>query len=339
MIFLNNHDKGSLTDVFLWKRSEKLTHLAITRGISAFVIGAHVYFYGGLFMKQRVRVAAIVRDGDNTLLLQRNKGRLEDTYAHFELPNGKIDFGEQPEESIARIVHNFTGTRADVVQLLDAITFTDLRDSSEISNLYIVFSIKLSQNQIRLNPDRHSSYGWLSNDDIRTVEIDDASKSILYILDNKGEAHEYTVSPNHESSDAIVYTDGGSRGNPGPSAIGYNILAPDGRLLARGGEFIGITNSRQAEYLALKNGIEQVLELGLRSANFNLDNLMVVNHMNGVYQVKNRDLWPIYDEIKSLLGKLDTYSFSHIKRDHNFEADAEVNRVLDQYQANKSAIL
>jgi len=58
---------------------------------------------------------------------------------------------------------------------------------------------------------------------------------------------------------------------------------------------------------------------------------MLVNQMNGVYAVKNRDLSLVYGDIWELLGKLDSYSFEHVPRAQNAKADKEVNRVIDEY--------
>ena len=291
-------------------------------------------------MKQRIRVAAIIENGETVLLFQRSSGRLEDEASTFELPCGKINFGEQPEESIIRIVSDNTKSKIDSIKLLDVISFVNLRDSSEISNLYIIFSVTLRQDKITVNSDRYISYSWVPRGDLSRMSLDDASRSTLDII-SKNLALSSLDTPHDTDStvaEAIIYTDGGSRGNPGPSATGYNIISPDGQVIARGGEFVGITNSRQAEYLALKHGVEKALELGYKSVKFRLDNLMVVNHMNGVYQVKNRDLWPLYDSITDHLKEFSSYSFSHVDRSHNSEADAEVNKVLDQHTA-ESVIL
>ena len=285
-------------------------------------------------MKQRIRVAAIIRDEKHsTLLLQRSKGRLTSSpVSLLELPSSKINFGEQPEEAIVRIIHDHVGVFVQRVSLLDVITFTRLPGSSEVINLYIIFSISLASTKLQLNLDRYTSFSWVHADDLKYIDIDDASRSILDILHDKPSTQiTTTLTPDDTIFDAIVFTDGGSRGNPGPSAVGYYITTPAGDAIDRGGEFIGVTSSRQAEYLALRRGVEKALELGLKSIQFRIDNLMIVNHLTGVYQVKNRDIWPLYDDLKNLLSRLDHYSISHIKRDQNLHADAEVNKALDAH--------
>ena len=90
-----------------------------------------------------------------------------------------------------------------------------------------------------------------------------------------------------------------------------------------------MSNSRLAEYYGLKEGVEQAIELGYKKVNFVSDCLMMVNQMNGVYQVKNKDLLQVYNDILKLLENLESFSFKHVPRYKNQEADAEVNRVID----------
>ncbi len=92
---------------------------------------------------------------------------------------------------------------------------------------------------------------------------------------------------------------------------------------------MGFSSSRLAEYYGLKEGIEQAIELGLKHVDFRSDSLMLVNQMNGIYKVKNADLMQVHNDVLKLLEKLDSYSFMHVPRSQNVEADAEVNKILD----------
>jgi ribonuclease HI len=265
------------------------------------------------------------------LLLERSGGRVDGEQPSFELLSGKLDAGEQPEDSVARIVHESLGKSIKNIKLSDVVTLVDSTDT-EVSSLYVVYSVSLAGHKLHLNKDRYSTFEWVSLQEAKNLHINSVSAYILGVTHqalHEG-AQDLPVELEQTSGFAIVHTDGGSRGNPGSSAAGYYILSPEGAVLARGGEFIGITNSRQAEYVALKFGIEKALELGLKRVIFKLDNLMVVGHMNGLYKIKNRELWPIYDEIAELLKKFEAYSFVHVRREYNTEADAEVNRVLDE---------
>ncbi|HUD10578.1 MAG TPA: reverse transcriptase-like protein [Candidatus Saccharimonadales bacterium] len=127
-----------------------------------------------------------------------------------------------------------------------------------------------------------------------------------------------------------VFTDGGSRGNPGPSASGFVILDMEDNVLVDKGLYLGITTNNQAEYTALKLALEECLKMGILEAQVYLDSLLVVNQMKGIYKVKNRDLWPIHDAIKQLAKNFKKISFSHVPREFNKLADAAVNRALDE---------
>lgn len=126
-----------------------------------------------------------------------------------------------------------------------------------------------------------------------------------------------------------LYADGGSRGNPGPSASGYVLLDMDGNVVHEQGVFLGITTNNQAEYQALKFGLEAALRLQARSVHVYMDSMLVVNQMKKIFKVKNRDLWPIHDAIQQLLPKFEKITFDHVPRELNKLADAEVNKCLD----------
>ncbi len=288
-------------------------------------------------MKQRIRVTAICKKDGDILLLKRAGGRMDGAEIDFELPTGKIIFGEQPEEAMARVLYENTGVQTASMQLMDVVTFTNLVGSSQLGSLYIVYEVKLGEEStIKMTSERYSSYKWTPLTDTTNLPLDEATMMVLQITSTKGvevkpklrQIGGEQVAP--ESDAATVYTDGASRGNPGPSGIGYYIIGTDGRELKRGGEFLGMSNSRLAEYYGLKEGIEQAIELGLKRVSFISDNLMMVNQMNGVYKVKNQDLMQVYMDVLELLKKLESYSFTHVPRSQNSEADAEANKVIDE---------
>lgn len=126
-----------------------------------------------------------------------------------------------------------------------------------------------------------------------------------------------------------LFTDGGSRGNPGPSSSGYAIFDMDGATLEVGGEYLGVTTNNQAEYQAVKLGLEQAKKLGARIVHGHMDSLLVVNQMNGIFKIKNRDLWPIHQAIKDLKSEFEKVTFTHVPREMNKIADEQVNIILD----------
>ncbi len=127
-----------------------------------------------------------------------------------------------------------------------------------------------------------------------------------------------------------IFTDGGSRNNPGPSASGFVLKDMDGKILIKGGEYLGITTNNQAEYQAVRMALEKAVELQARVIHIYMDSLLVANQLNGIYKIRNRDLWPIYSNIKELLEKFESYTIEHVYREHNGDADGEVNRILDE---------
>ncbi len=133
----------------------------------------------------------------------------------------------------------------------------------------------------------------------------------------------------------VIYSDGGSRGNPGQSAAGYVILTSDeSHTLERGGKYLGITTNNQAEYQAVKLALESAIKFDANNVKVYVDSLLVANQLNGVFKVKNKELWPVHEAIKQLAEKFDDITFTHVKREHNQLADDEVNKILDSQEAD-----
>lgn len=127
-----------------------------------------------------------------------------------------------------------------------------------------------------------------------------------------------------------LFADGGSRGNPGPSASGFAILDMNDRVLLEQGVYLGITTNNQAEYTALKLGLEAAAKMGAHEVEVYMDSMLVVNQMKGIFKIKNRDLWAVHDAIKQSLSKFKHVTFDHVPREFNKLADAAVNRAMDE---------
>lgn len=134
-----------------------------------------------------------------------------------------------------------------------------------------------------------------------------------------------------------LFTDGGSRGNPGPSASGYVLLDANDGVIKKSGVYLGITTNNQAEYQALKLGLDEAQKLGFHEVDVYMDSMLVVNQMKGLFKIKNRDLWPIHQAIKDQLPLFKHVTFTHVPRELNKLADAEVNDILDA-EASKNTI-
>ena len=283
-------------------------------------------------MKQRIRVVGIIKNDEGVLVFKRNRGRSEAPIL-WELPTGKIKFGEQPEEAMARSLTEYTGLTASLVRLRDVITFLAPEGSSQISNLYIIYELGINSDNKPDPKDRYTAYKYVKDFTTSNIKLTETSQSVIEIVEGK------TVpdhnSPRETANSIVINVDGASRGNPGPAGIGYCIHDSAGRIIEQGGEFIGFATSRVAEYYAMRKGIDRAIELGYKTARFISDSLMVVNQLSGIFTVKNQDIMPVYKDILGKLNQFEAVSFSHVPRSKNLIADAEANAAIDKILKNR----
>ena len=128
---------------------------------------------------------------------------------------------------------------------------------------------------------------------------------------------------------ARLFTDGGSRGNPGPAAYGFVLEAEDGTVLAAKGEAIGSATNNVAEYSGLIAGLRKAIELHVPTVEVVSDSELMVKQMRGEYKVKNEALRELSLEAARLARQLGTVEYRHVKRAHNELADRLVNEALD----------
>ena len=130
----------------------------------------------------------------------------------------------------------------------------------------------------------------------------------------------------------MIFTnsDGGSRGNPGPGAIGI-IIREEGEILLKYSQFIGnyVTNN-MAEYEALIKALELASRFTTKQVTFVLDSELVVKQLLGEYRVKNKRLLPLFLKVQKLQEKFEKIKYVHAPRDDNFQkiADELVNDEL-----------
>lgn len=129
-----------------------------------------------------------------------------------------------------------------------------------------------------------------------------------------------------------VFTDGGSRGNPGPAGVGVYICEPSGHEIMRYKKYIGKATNNIAEYTALAEALNLLKKFEPKAVKFHLDSELVVKQLNGEYRVKDENLRKIFYDVKSLLVDLEVseYEFVHVRRERNAVADALVNCALDE---------
>ncbi len=123
--------------------------------------------------------------------------------------------------------------------------------------------------------------------------------------------------------------DGGSRGNPGPSAIGVVLEDDMGRVLDTVSQAIGVATNNVAEYRALLTGLELAERARAREVEVLSDSELLVRQMRGEYRVKNEGLKQLYDEANRRVGAFDEVVLRHVSREDNTQADELVNQALD----------
>ncbi|MEI7760582.1 MAG: ribonuclease HI family protein [Thermoleophilia bacterium] len=129
-----------------------------------------------------------------------------------------------------------------------------------------------------------------------------------------------------------LFTDGGSRGNPGPAAAAFVLQGDDGVVLDARGEAIGIQTNNVAEYTALLNGLRRAVELGVTEVEVVSDSELMVKQMRGEYKIKNAALRDLSIEAARLARAVGTVRYSAVRREHNVLADRLVNDALDAAQ-------
>jgi len=129
---------------------------------------------------------------------------------------------------------------------------------------------------------------------------------------------------------AIAYTDGGSRGNPGPSGYGVVILGEDGTVLGELSEFLGMRTNNVAEYSGLLAALEFALAKGHPRLRVVSDSELMVKQIRGQYRVQSPDLRPLYEEAKRLIAKLEAFQIEHVLRGKNKKADELANQAMDR---------
>ena len=127
-----------------------------------------------------------------------------------------------------------------------------------------------------------------------------------------------------------VYSDGGSRGNPGKSAYAI-VVTENGKIIHEHAEFLGIHTNNYAEYRGLIAGIAKVLDLKGTEAEFVMDSQLVIRQMNGEYKVKSPNIAELHRDAVALSSQIPKVKFTHVRRSNEFvsRADALLNHQMD----------
>ena len=128
----------------------------------------------------------------------------------------------------------------------------------------------------------------------------------------------------------IVYTDGGSRGNPGPAGCGAVVLNEQGEELAAISKYVGRQTNNYAEYTAAILGLQKALSFKPESVEMRGDSELLVKQLNGVYRVKNANIKPLFAQLTDLIPKDVEVKFVHVRREYNQRADSLANQAMDR---------
>ena len=126
-----------------------------------------------------------------------------------------------------------------------------------------------------------------------------------------------------------IWTDGGSRGNPGPCGAGGLIKDSTGVVVAEVSEYLGIQTNNYAEYKALLLTLNRAVQLQIKNVIVYSDSKLVVEQMKGKWKVKNENIIPLHREVSNIISYFDLIDFIHIPRRFNKEADALANKAMD----------
>jgi ribonuclease HI len=159
-----------------------------------------------------------------------------------------------------------------------------------------------------------------------------SSRSSRPAKDLFGMHHEST--PEHY---LVAYSDGGARGNPGPSGYGVVIQDEAGKKVASLSQYLGHQTNNFAEYQGLIAALEYAIEHGHKALKVVSDSELLVRQIKGIYKVKNATLQDLHGRAKQLISRLEWFSIGHVLRGHNQEADRLANAAMDQGMGRRTA--
>jgi ribonuclease HI len=127
----------------------------------------------------------------------------------------------------------------------------------------------------------------------------------------------------------VAFSDGGARGNPGPSGYGVVIQDEAGRQVAALSEYLGHQTNNFAEYQGLIAALEYAVANGHKALKVISDSELLVRQIKGIYKVRNAALQDLHGRAKELIAQLAWFSIGHVLRGHNEEADRLANAAMD----------
>ncbi len=282
-------------------------------------------------LKQKVVIRAVVSRRGHVLLLRRHGGR-PSISGLYELPGGSLHRGEQPTDALKRSLQIHAGIEPETFQLRDVVSFID-PDDRELQYIFILFEVGIDTEQRVTLDDEYDHYIWRRLSEIQHNDVTNSTSILLNLGAQRAKQPDLVLDNNKSAENLatlVIHSDGGSRGNPGPSAAAYIIMDKNENIVAQGGKFLGRGDSGMAEYTGVELALEKAFELGAQVVEFYSDSLMVVNQINGLFAVHNKEFRPIHDRIMKLLVRFRRITFRHVHREYNRMADGLVNKILDE---------
>lgn len=279
----------------------------------------------GKDVKQTIFVNALIHNAKQQILVVRRSAKDRFLPGYLELPGGRVQHQENLEHALKRKLSQEISVGGEIPMY-----FTSLAKSNKRGPyLRAVFEVAYNQAVPIQLSGAHNEYIWVDTSVMNGDKITTDTKDIL--VQYLGEQRSQVV--DDKSTTLVIYSDGGSRGNPGPSASAYVIYNNRQEILESGGSYIGITSNNQAEYTAVVLALKAAQKFAGSedTVRCNIDSLLVVNQMNGLYKIKNRELWPLNQQIRELMQNFKAVQFQHVPRENNTVADAKVNEILDAH--------
>ena len=180
----------------------------------------------------------------------------------------------------------------------------------------------------------------LTNDELGRIFPQAAPDDIRSILLQRKKVRNPRKIPSDDSGGqpgrqkCALYTDGASRGNPGPAGAGAVLLDQQGREIAARAEYVGRCTNNAAEYRALVMGLQMAVENGCTDLDIFLDSELIVRQLTGRYKVKKSTLKPLFSQAQQLLQCFTNFSVTHVPRAKNQRADQLANQGIDGRAGN-----
>lgn len=135
----------------------------------------------------------------------------------------------------------------------------------------------------------------------------------------------------------VLFTDGGSRGNPGPSAYGAILQDKVGKTVSIGGKYMGHSTNNRAEYEGIYQGALMALRAGVKRLQVYIDSELAYKQITGKWKVKDSTIKTYVSRIEKLSSEFETIQFEHTPRSGNALADRIVNLILDTVEVATDA--